>query len=294
MSQIHGSLSGSYRTKRGSQQQRTQARPAIWKCAEEPLQNDSFGVRWRKSNTLEPRVIGADDKGNHQSSGFFHTTYEVSAGLPFCQLDYSAAHTDCDSLRAIIGVELLHNVLDVDLYGLFRYEESLSYVPIPVSAGDKSQDIHLTGRQTFIGKMLCQTGRHFRGNMLLSGMNLADDSDQIAGGHVLKHIATRSGLKSPLNLDIAFECREHDDTSHRKIRSDGNHRVDAAHIGQSEVHESYVGLKHPKLLDGIRATGCLRDELHVLFIVDYSCDPFLQQGMIIYAEDTNTRVLAHH
>jgi len=75
------------------------------------------------------------------------TTLEVWVcvrGLRFLQFDDPASHTDRDSLRAITCPQLLHDVPDVYLDGLFRNEELFGNVPIPISASDVSKDLSLT------------------------------------------------------------------------------------------------------------------------------------------------------
>jgi hypothetical protein len=56
--------------------------------------------------------------------------------LGLSQLDDAATQGYGDCLRAVAGSEFLHDVLDVDLDGLFRDEEPLRNVPVAVPAGD--------------------------------------------------------------------------------------------------------------------------------------------------------------
>src|SRR5436853_2382534 len=57
-------------------------------------------------------------------------------GLRSSQLDDAAAYGNGHRLRAITGPQLLHDVLDMHLDGLFRDEELFGNVPISVAAGD--------------------------------------------------------------------------------------------------------------------------------------------------------------
>ena len=68
-----------------------------------------------ESNGLQPQM-------NPWNSESFHTTLVALPGarriLFFSQLDDSSADGDRHGLRAITGVQLLHDVLDVNLDGL--------------------------------------------------------------------------------------------------------------------------------------------------------------------------------
>ena len=65
---------------------------------------------------------GLHRKVNPRNSESFHTTFVALPGarriLFFSQLDDSSADGDRHGLRAITGVQLLHDVLDVNLDGL--------------------------------------------------------------------------------------------------------------------------------------------------------------------------------
>jgi len=56
------------------------------------------------------------------------------------------ANTDRDGLRSILRAELVHDVLDVDLYGLLRDREALANVPIAVALGNALENVDLPPR----------------------------------------------------------------------------------------------------------------------------------------------------
>jgi hypothetical protein len=69
--------------------------------------------------------------------------------------------------------------------------------------------------------------------------------------------------------------------------------VDTTHVRQSEVHEGYVRPVLTKLPDGVAAAGCLGHQLHVRLTVDNGSNRLVEQRMIINAENSNFRGLAH-
>src|SRR5213592_1605058 len=52
---------------------------------------------------------------------------------PALQLNDAAADGDRHRLRAIVGVEFVHDVLDMDLDGLVRDEQLRGDIPVPVA-----------------------------------------------------------------------------------------------------------------------------------------------------------------
>ena len=159
-----------------------------------------------------------------------------------------------------------------DDYECFYFSADWHVLTDDLSTGDVPQNIYLPFGQSFVAHMLSQPGREFRGDTLLSGMDLADDLDQILGRHTLEHVAASSRLKGTLDFNVAFKRCQHNDAGVGKFRTDGNHRVNSAHVGKSEIHECNVGLVIPKRLDGFAAAGCLGYQQHVRLTVDDGSD----------------------
>jgi hypothetical protein len=70
------------------------------------------------------------------------------------ELDDAAAHADSDCLGSVRSAELLHDVFDVDLYGLFRDEQFFSNVSITVSVGYFSEHLNFALRERLVAQML--------------------------------------------------------------------------------------------------------------------------------------------
>ena len=171
-------------------------------------------------------------------------------GVPtVLQLDDAAPGGDCDRLSAIVGAEFVHDVLHMYLDGLLRDEEFRGDVAIPVAGRDLLQDFHLTLAQSFVAQMLGKAAGNLRGNAFLTGMDLPDHVEHLLGRHALQQVSTSPRLERPLHVDIAFECRQHDDARVGKLRSDGDHHVEAAEIREAEVHQSNVGSQGAKGLN---------------------------------------------
>ena len=58
-----------------------------------------------------------------------------------------------------------------------------------------------------------------------------------------------------------------------EVAANGNQRVDAAHVGQPQVHQRDVGPVLAELLHGVAAGRRLRDEHHVGLMVTMAAMP---------------------
>jgi len=176
---------------------------------------------------------------------------------------------DGDSMRAVACAKLLHDVFHVRFYSLLRDEECVCYVTIAISARGLPQNINFTICQFLITEVFSHGGGNFRGHTLAARMNLSDDVCYLSRRHVLKNVGTSAGLKGVLNRAIALKRRHNNDTSVRVLGLDGHHRVDSAHVWQSQVHQGDVRSKFSELLDCIAAIRSLSNEEHVWLALDY-------------------------
>ena len=67
--------------------------------------------------------------------------------------DDPAADADRHRVRAIVRAELLHQMLDVHLHGLFRDEQPIADGPIAVTSGNLLEDFDLSGRERLVREM---------------------------------------------------------------------------------------------------------------------------------------------
>ncbi len=59
------------------------------------------------------------------------------------ELNDAAAHGDRDSLGAVVGAQLFHDKLDMNLDSLLGYEEEIRDIAIAISSRDLPKDIDL-------------------------------------------------------------------------------------------------------------------------------------------------------
>ncbi len=96
-------------------------------------------------------------------------------------LDNSPLHRDRNCLRAIVGTQFSHDVLDVGFHCLFGDEETFSNIPISISFRCQLQHFYFTFAQRIIAKMFSEAGCHFWRNRFPSSVDLADSLSQVIG-----------------------------------------------------------------------------------------------------------------
>src|SRR6266699_2106398 len=124
-------------------------------------------------------------------------------------------------------------------------------------------------------------------------MNLADQLDQFLWRRALQDVSASSGFQRALDFHVTFERREYDNPGVGEFCSDGNHRVDTTLVRKSKVHECYVWVVLPELLDGFLRAGRLSYQHHIRLIVDDCGETFAQQRMIIHTENTDLSSFRH-
>src|ERR1700690_3091455 len=127
----------------------------------------------------------------------------------------------------------------------------------------------------------------------LTCMHLPNDFYKFLGRHALEHVRAGAGRESTLNLHVARKGGQNYDACFRKLGTDRKHGVDAAHIGQAQIHECYVRFVFAKTLNSVATIRCFSHQEHVRLISDYRSETLLEKRMIIYAQNTDLWGNAH-
>ena len=126
-------------------------------------------------------------------------------------------------------------------------------------------------------------GRNLGRNPLFAGVDLPDDVQQLARGHVLEHVSPSAGFERALDLHVALEGSQHDDAGVGKLRPDRDHDIDPAGVGKAQIHQSDIWPMLAKPLQGFARVGCFGYQRHIGLAVDNGGDPFAQQRMVVNA-----------
>src|SRR5262245_4123885 len=208
-------------------------------------------------------------------------------------MNNSAAQANCNRLRTIICSYLVNVVLYVDLYRFFSNEKLLRYVFVSISTGNLSQNFYFPRREFLFAHVLCESCCHLRRNAFFPSINLADRFHQFLWRRALQKIGAGTGFECSLDLHIAFESCQHDETCFREFGAQCEHGIYSAFVRKSKIHKSDIRLELGKLRYGLFRAGSLSNHLHVWLTVDDRGKALAQQRMIIHAEYTNSSRFRH-
>jgi len=114
-------------------------------------------------------------------------------------------------------------------------------------------------------------------------MDRSNDIQQFLANHSFHHVALGSRIESAANIHIAFMGTQNNDSSVWKFLFHLFYDVEAAHIGQAEIHHSYVWTKRTKLLKPFMPRrGCAR-HCHIRLKIDDCREPLANGRVIVYA-----------
>src|SRR5262249_5196020 len=136
-----------------------------------------------------------------------------------------------DRLSSVGGSEFFHNMFDVNLNCFLGDKEGRGDVAVAVTLCYQLQNLDLAFCEVLVAEVLRQLSGDLGRYVFFAGVDLADNVDQFFGRHVFEHISAGSGLQSPVDLDVTFECGQHNNTGIRKFFENRDHRVDTAHVG---------------------------------------------------------------
>ena len=132
------------------------------------------------------------------------------------QVNDAAPDADGHGLRAILRTELVHDVPDVDLDGLFGDREALADVPVAVAFGHPRKHFDLPLAQGIAAEVFGEVLRNLRRQVLAARVDLADRLDELLERRGLQEISTNAGRQRALNFNVAFEGGQDDDPASGK------------------------------------------------------------------------------
>ena len=115
-----------------------------------------------------------------------------------------------------------------------------------------------------------------------SGVHRSDHVAELLAHHSLEHESARAALECAHHLRVAPIGGQHDDSRIGPFRQDLTQRLEPAHAGHLQIHESDVGAVYSKLLDGIAAALALSNQFHVRLFAESGLDAIEQQRMIVH------------
>jgi hypothetical protein len=96
-------------------------------------------------------------------------------------LNVQNASADGDGYRMcpVIGLQLIHDILDVKVHCIFRQRELFRDLLIPITALNQSEHFHLTVCEILLTQMFGKAAGYAGRNMRAPGMHRTDDRKQL-------------------------------------------------------------------------------------------------------------------
>src|SRR5580704_1355954 len=194
--------------------------------------------------------------------------------------------------RVELWQDALHVRLDCSLGDLELGGDQL----VRLSRRHSPQHFELAHSQCIVSNMFGDFRSDLGGYATFAGMHGSDGLNQFLSHKTLEQVAGGAGPQSSRCLRVARVSRQYDDASIWELGSDGRNRLDATHIGHTEVHERHVGPQATKALDCLLPIAGLPDQRHIRLIIQHCADSFPQELMIVdgkYPNCSNVRCDAH-
>src|SRR6266436_2612332 len=140
-------------------------------------------------------------------------------------------------MSPIIGLKLLHDILDVKVYDGLGNGELIGNLLVAISIADQFENFQFTRSKIFLTQILCNNTRNIRRDPPSPSSDLPNDLQQFILGSALKHIRRRSRAQSSLNLYITARSRQHDDLGLWKLIAHGYKCFGSTRSRQSLIHQ---------------------------------------------------------
>jgi hypothetical protein len=92
---------------------------------------------------------------------------------------------------------------------------------------------------------------------------------------------------------FSLESRQHDNASVCKLGPDRDHRLNAAHIRKSQIHQGDVGPMLSESMQGLAAACSFGHERHIWLVPDDGGDSLSKKGVIIDTQNANAALIDH-
>ena len=89
-------------------------------------------------------------------------------------LQQAAPERDCDCVGPIVGLKLIHQVLDVEVNRGLRNRQLIRNLLVAIAISNESQNFQFPRREFVIPKVLSKASGHVGRNMASAGVNRSD------------------------------------------------------------------------------------------------------------------------
>ncbi|HEX4166184.1 MAG TPA: hypothetical protein VHZ55_11990, partial [Bryobacteraceae bacterium] len=98
-------------------------------------------------------------------------------------LKQTSPYRDGYRMGTIIGPQLVHEILDVEIDGGLRNGQMIGNLFVTVAVSNEPKDFQFSGRKIVVAQMLGKAGGYFRWDVPIAGMNRPNHRQQF----ILRH-----------------------------------------------------------------------------------------------------------
>jgi len=205
----------------------------------------------------------------------------------------AAADSNRHRVGPIVGTQLVHKILNVEVHCCLRNVQSPGNFLVAVPVPNEAENLQFPRGENVFPHVLRETSSHVRRNVLVAGMNGTNDGYDFSSRCAFEQVGRSARSQSALDLTIAIGCSEHDEARLGKLTANGDEQIGAIDAWKPEIHQRDVGPMAAKFDDRLFGIGCLGDQKHVGLRPDNRRQAFTKDGMILNAKDTNSFIAGH-
>jgi hypothetical protein len=150
-------------------------------------------------------------------------------------------------------------------------------------------DTDLAGGELLAGDAAGEFFGDGRGDAGLAGVDGADGVEQLVDGHSLEQIGAGSCLECAVDVLVAVEGGEDDEAGGGRFGADAGDGVDAAELGELQVHEGDVGSEGAVEGDGFESVGGFADDLDAGHDLEERDETLADDVVVVDDQDANWR-----
>ena len=200
--------------------------------------------------------------------------------------------------QAVGNAELVEDIVQVILYGLFADEELFADFLVAVSLRDQLHDFffavaeqRLFAARAADSEDFLKRLHDFRGHAIVepdfAAVNFVDAPHQQVGGGLLQHDAARAQAHRANHVAVIFRGGEHDHARGQLSKFTSSSTAKPIFVRHAQIEQQNVGLELSQHFDAFVPVGSLADDGDFVFAVEQFAQTFTEDGVVVGHQDTN-------
>ena len=121
-----------------------------------------------------------------------------------------------------------------------------------------------------------------------------DGLQQVLAYHALQDIPLGAGRQCTLRQHITLVGGEHDDASGKKLRANGDERLDPIHLRHLDIEQHDIGTKRAILRQRFASVRGLSHDAQIPFVGDERDQACAKYRMVIHRNDADECLVTEH